>query len=639
MKLKEIGALAVLLLFVLIFTTGCPNKPPDVPVIVQYAESTYTRAEYVLLVSTVDPNKHGVYYIMDWGDGVIDTFPSDPEEEPFTSGDTVPVSHLYQKWAPPNTPVFKNFEIKASAKDEKGKIQNNWSVPITVRVIYNDEPNRPEIFQKNEKGAKETRQIFKARAVDEQGDSVSIRFNFSGPGGWSPYRPSGDTIYGEGTFKRAGTQKVWAIAKDIKGSQSISSETLNFEVLDEGYIKGVFHAMGLEDTSEIHSSPAIATIEAKEKLFIGSEYGYAYIIDAATMRQEQRIRHYTEDPEDEEPWGNSPAVDISNGLWYMANDQGYFYCLGIGGRREWVYPGPDVPVESLAGWSFTAAAIGSHIYVLNDDEDTLYALNKGVGSVSVAWRYYRTGVDLVTAPIIDGENNLYIGDDSGYVHKLNASNGQFIWKKRLAGPIPTSGAVDVDNTVYFGANPSINGYMVALSKDSIIKWSYEVGENVASSPVIYKSYVYFGDEGGKVHAVNTATGSAKLGFPLQLDASGAAPTLSSTPAFALDDYFYIMTEEQSVFCIGIDGKVRWETMLPYAAKSKVKKFGRKREEMIPSPVIGSDGDIYVAGGEFEYGLYKLQGRGTGGGPATGEPWPMFQHDRNHSGNKNYTPGR
>ncbi|MFB0509626.1 MAG: hypothetical protein ACETVX_03955, partial [bacterium] len=59
----------------------------------------------------------------------------------------------------------------------------------------------------------------------------------------------------------------------------------------------------------------------------------------------------------------------------------------------------------------------------------------------------------------------------------------------------------------------------------------------------------------------------------------------------------------------------------------------------PSPVIGSDGDIYVAGGEFEYGLYKLQGRGTGGGPATGEPWPMFQHDRNHSGNKNYTPGR
>jgi outer membrane protein assembly factor BamB len=41
---------------------------------------------------------------------------------------------------------------------------------------------------------------------------------------------------------------------------------------------------------------------------------------------------------------------------------------------------------------------------------------------------------LTTAPILDASNpaNIYVGDDSGYVHKLNSTGG-LIWKHKLNG--------------------------------------------------------------------------------------------------------------------------------------------------------------------------------------------------------------
>ncbi|MDH5186225.1 MAG: PQQ-binding-like beta-propeller repeat protein [candidate division WOR-3 bacterium] len=599
-----------------------PNRAPNKPTTPIGPSLGLPNIQYIFKTIVIDPDTDSVKVRFYWGDGRTPVW-----SRFFASGDTIQDTVTYSDTG--------TFSIRVVAKDAF-EDTSEWSDAFQFVVVANLPPNRPSIFSKNPMGAINTRQTFKATATDPNGDSIAIHFSFFSPGQWSIFRASGDTIYGDAVWTQPGIKKVWAIAKDREGAQSVSSETLDFEVIAEGYIKAVFHAMGIEDTSEIHSSPAIAVMSGYEKIFIGSEYGYAYIIDAATMRQEQRIRHYFVDPEDEEPWANSPAVDVNDGKWYMANDQGYFYCLSTAGAKLWVYP--DIAVESLARWSFTAAAIGDHIYVLNEDEDTLYAFYKTAGPVSVAWYYYRFGVDLVTAPIIDRQNNLYIGDDSGYVHKLSTSNGQLIWRKRLVGPIASCGAIDNDGTIYFGSNVGLNGFLYALNPDSTLKWSspYEAGDNITSSPVIgTDGYIYFGDDGGRIHSVNPLNGTAKPGWPIQIIAGGATPSLSSTPAFANDGYFYIMTEEQRVFCIGIDGRIRWETPLPSA--NKAKRIRRKREAMVPSPVIGLDGDIYVAAGQFEYGLYKLQGRSIGTPANTA--WPMFRHDRNHSGKAGYIPTR
>jgi hypothetical protein len=135
-------------------------------------ESTYTGANTIFRVSATDPNKDAVYYIMDWGDGVMDTFP-ETGQEPYLSGDTVSVSHIYKKWSPAYSPPFKYYQIQATAKDVKGHIQKNWSDPRKIKVIYNEEPNRPIIIGKNDSGGIYVQQGFGATATDPEGDSIA----------------------------------------------------------------------------------------------------------------------------------------------------------------------------------------------------------------------------------------------------------------------------------------------------------------------------------------------------------------------------------------------------------------------------------------------------------------------------------
>ncbi len=635
MKLIKTGLLVCSMIFVIIFSAGCPNKPPNVPEIITTltVDSTYTRAIATVWVSTTDPNKDGIFYIMDWGDGTEpETLPAplvpDEEVEPFESGDTVFVSHMYAKWSPPHSPEFKNFEIKAAAKDEKGKIQENYSTPFNIRIIYNDEPNRPNIFKKNDKGAINTLQTFKATASDTEGDSISIRFSFDKVTEWSQYRASGDTIFGYGEWSRAGIQKVWAIAKDTKGSQSVSSDTLEFETIDEGYIKGVFQATsrpdeGEVDTVEMWSTPAVVNIGGLDKIFVGSEGGYAYIVNAADMKKDADILPDVEEAYDEEPWGNTPAVDVNAAKWYIANDQGELYCLSTTGSKLWRFP--DSSVTNFTGWSFFDATFTSS-YVYAATEDTLFAIN--AGSHLNDWKWKPTGTFISTAPILDASGNILIGDDSGYVNKLDI-NGNLKWRKKLGDYVATSGAIDyVSGTIYFCVNGRTENLLCALNPDSgSIRWSYQSQYEITTSLAIdAQGYIYFGDDQGRIHAVNN--GLPKAGYPISIEAGGVNASLS-TPAFTADNFFYVMTEEQYVFCINAaTGKVEWETPLPTAGLEKSKKLKRE-DDLIPSPAIGSDGDIYVVSGD-DIGLYRILGRGTGT-PMKNSPWPTFRHDNSHTG--------
>lgn len=609
------------------------NLPPNVPEILYTPESTYTGATLAIHLATTDPEQDRVYYIVDWGDGIVDTFP-EMGQEPYNSGDTISVLHIYYKWSPPRLPEFRYFPIKATAKDERGNIQQNWSTPETIKVIYNDETNRPEIFEKNERGAINTRQTFMATAIDPEGDSIAIHFSFFLPGIWTRFRPSGDTLYADAVWPTPGTKQVWAIAKDKKGSISISSETLNFEVIEEGYVKGVFQAttrpdQGELDTVGMQSSPAIASVGGIEKIFIGSEGGQLYCITASDMRREYYKYPDVEEPFDEEPWGNSAAVNLSAGHFYIANDQGEIYCWTLAGQEVWRYP--NAPVNAFTHWSFTDAAFSNgYIYTVNKTRDSLYVFS----DLSETKVGYFHGHHLTTAPTVDAQGNVYIGDDSGYVYKLPATGNPMtpIWKHKLIGTISTSAIIDASGTIYVGANVQLNGYLYALNPDSTIKWTYTIGEYIFSPPVIgTDNNIYFCDNSGRVHAVDASTGILKPGWSLvNLGSSG------SSLAFAADGYFYILIEEEHVFCINsINGTVRWETKLPVAAKKNHQ--GLKRENLLPSPVIGVDGDIYVAAGMNEIGLYRIQGRNSGVPAYTA--WPMFRHDRNHSGKAGFVPNR
>lgn len=620
--------LLVISVTILVVSSGCKRKIPSTPDVL-IPESTYTGVKTTFRVSAIDPNNDAVYYIMDWGDGVMDTFP-ETGQEPYLSGDTVSVFHTYEKWSPPRIPEFKNFAIKATAKDAKGNIQKYWSEPETIKVTYNEEPNRPIVIGINDTGGIYVPQGFGVTATDPEGDSIAFQFSFFEPDSWTKFIASGDTLFPDNDttavfhfWSEPGTKGIWVIAKDIKGSLSIPSDTIEFEALDEGYVKGIFQAttrpdQGEVDTVGMQSSPALAAIGGTEKIFIGSEGSYAYIINTLNMNKEISVLPPV--PWWVESWGNSPAVDFTNGRWYMANDEGNFYCLSSD-ELLWRYP-------NITGceWNFTDAAFnGNYVYVATPD--TLYCLNGSSGSK--LWSYSIPGIVIKTAPIIDVQGDVYIGDDSGYVRKINGTTGEPIWQHDLGDMVPTSGAIDnITGTAYFGVNNVTSSHLCALEPDSgVLQWSYPIDNAIINSPVIgTDGYIYIGDDQGKLYAVKD--GSLKSGFPISLSAS------FSTPAFAADGYFYLNTDDQRVFCININGRVRWETQLSITGSKRYRKL---REDFVPSPVIGSDGDIYVAAGEDEIGLYRLKGRSTGTPANT--PWPMFRHDRNHSGKAGFVPSR
>lgn len=570
---------------------------------------------YVFKTIVTDPDNDSVAVKFDWGDGRIPIW-----TKLYASGDSIQDTITY-----PDSGIFS---IKVMAKDIF-QDTSEWSDAFQFSIVSNLPPNRPLIFQKNEKGAINTYQTFMTTAIDPEGDSISIQFSFFSPGQWSTYHPSGDTIDGYAIWNEPGIKQIWAIAKDMNGSQSVSSETLDFEVLGEGYIKGVFQAttrpdQGEVDTVGMQSSPAIVNIGGIDKIFIGSEGGYAYIVNTQDMSKEASFLPDVEEVYDEEPWGNTPAVDITNSRWYIANDQGEIYCLPfLPGGEIWRFPGSSV--MNFTGWSFTDATFnGNYVYVAT--EDTLFAIDVNAGLK--IWFYVSRGAFFSAAPIVDAVGNVLVGDDSGYVRKLNGITGELIWKRDLGNWIPTSGAIDyISGTIYFGVNGYIEKLLCALEPDSgNVIWLYSLDEEIVTSLAMdAQGYIYFGDDIGRIHAVKD--GFSKSGFPIRLRVGALDATLS-TPSFAADNYFYVMTEEQHVFCIGTDGRIRWETPLPTSEILEIHSSIREAD-LIPSPVIGSDGDIYVAGGTRYIGLYQLQGRSSGIPAYT--PWPMFRHDRQHTG--------
>jgi outer membrane protein assembly factor BamB len=115
-------------------------------------------------------------------------------------------------------------------------------------------------------------------------------------------------------------------------------------------------------------------------------------------------------------------------------------------------------------------------------------------------------------PVIDGAT-MYWMNDSGYVKALNTANGRILWSRRVGTLAAASPAIGVrQGSIYVpvlstnGSSPG-NGRIVALSmRNGSIRWSRPLAAGSESSPMVWKSSLYFGDQGGSVYSMNAATG-------------------------------------------------------------------------------------------------------------------------------------
>src|SRR6476659_6256628 len=117
-------------------------------------------------------------------------------------------------------------------------------------------------------------------------------------------------------------------------------------------------------------------------------------------------------------------------------------------------------------------------------------------ALAVRWTSTLGGPAESTPAVVDG--TVYVGDDGGIVHALNAATGAPIWTFKTGGPVASSPAVD-DGIVYVGSNDG-NVYALAAGSGAPV-WSFTTGGAVTGSPNVVGGVVYFGSGDAKVYAL------------------------------------------------------------------------------------------------------------------------------------------
>ena len=144
--------------------------------------------------------------------------------------------------------------------------------------------------------------------------------------------------------------------------------------------------------------------------------------------------------------------------------------------------------------------------------------------------------------------------------------------------------------------------------DGTLKWSFETGAGIESSPVIGADRtIYIGSHDGKLYAVNpdgTEKWHFDAGDPLYDERWDVSKAIMASPAIAKDGTIYIYSSANHLFAVSPDGTEKWRFYLKW------------QNDFWSSPTIGSDGTIYIGSArddeseDFTSGLYAINPDGT-----------------------------
>lgn len=241
-----------------------------------------------------------------------------------------------------------------------------------------------------------------------------------------------------------------------------------------------------------------------------------------------------------------------------------------------------------AVWSSPVIADGT-VYVGSYDGH-LYALSAESGEL--LWRY-RTGDRIDGTPAV-ANGAVFVGSFDRNIYALDAKTGEERWIYGTKGIVRSSPTVR-DGTVYFGAHcraeecgayydvqwPEV-GYVYAIDAETgDLRWRYETGDGVVSSPAVDGETVYVGSSDNALYAIDAFTGETRWRY--ETDAS-----IMSSPVY-VDGRLYVGTVGSGVYAIDAeDGEARWK----YDADKQLDD-GIDLSAVITGTPTVCDGTVYV----------------------------------------------
>jgi outer membrane protein assembly factor BamB len=179
---------------------------------------------------------------------------------------------------------------------------------------------------------------------------------------------------------------------------------------------------------------------------------------------------------------------------------------------------------------------------------------------------------------VGADSTIYFGSDDNYLYALN-SDGTLKWRYETGDVVHSSPAIGPDGVVYVGSS---DNYIYAVTPDGTLQWRYQTGHDVISSQAVSgDGIIYVGSNDGYLYALNP-TGVLRWRY----QTNGA---IYSSPTVGSDGTILVGSNDFHLYAINPDGSLKWR----YATSGPVAS----------SPAIGNDGSVYF--GSWDNYLYSL----------------------------------
>lgn len=199
---------------------------------------------------------------------------------------------------------------------------------------------------------------------------------------------------------------------------------------------------------------------------------------------------------------------------------------------------------------FPAVVWNGFAYIGNQ-HGTIHAISMRSGKL--AWQHATPGAPrMASSPAVDGEEVVY-HTMGGEVYVLDRANGRLKWSWNAGSAIESSPVV-VHGIDYFGA---ANGEMYALDlRRHKLRWSRNLGDKITSSAAIEHGRLFIGDYSGRLWALSPATGATRW-------VGTVNGKIYGTPAVAHGRVFVPSSTGNSLTAFTTSGRYLWRVTAGY----------------------------------------------------------------------------
>jgi outer membrane protein assembly factor BamB len=264
--------------------------------------------------------------------------------------------------------------------------------------------------------------------------------------------------------------------------------------------------------------------------------------------------------------GTSSAVDsspvVADGMVYVGSEDGTVYALDAATLKE-VWTFSALGCCPTAGSPITSAPAVADGRLFVHSASILFALDATSGKL--LWqRTVGSSTDDNSSPVV-GDGMVYVSA-MGYLYAFNQVTGGNTWD--FPTKLPLSSPAFANGVVYVGGQDG-NVYAVNAHTGAQI-WSTAIGKIVDSSPAVVTGRLYIGTNAGKLYALNSSTGSVVWSWSSTTATPGGWQSpIRSSPA-VYNGLIFVGSDYGCLFAVNAStGKTAWAKLcaLGYAIRS------------------------------------------------------------------------